>query len=71
MSCINVNVPYACTCSDCHCDPGYIDFRQGDVALDCHVELRIKSRWGCILHIDVLCCSAHALTLTITRLLQE
>ena len=30
-------------------DPGWIDFRQGDVALDCHVELRIKSRWGCIL----------------------
>ena len=29
-------------------DPGYIDFRQGDVALDCHVELRINSRWGCI-----------------------
>ena len=29
-------------------DSGWIEFRLSDVALDCHVELNIKSRWGCI-----------------------
>ena len=35
------------------CNPGWIEFRQGDVALDCHVELNIKSRGGC--HIQRWC----------------